>query len=104
MGELGTLILQALNQYAVYRGNTTTGSQRIALAKALQSLHSSIEGQPTLTVEVDVDASVIGSKELRGSCRQPRRNVSADYEKREQHSYIVPNSSHLDKAISRQFD
>ena len=68
--ELFQQLLATLNTYAAYNGNRTTGTQRIALAKALEALYSSVEGQPCLSIQVDVNASVIDSQKLRDNARE----------------------------------
>jgi hypothetical protein len=68
--ELFQQLLATLNTYAAYSGSRTTGTQRIALAKALEALYSSVEGQPSLSIQVDVNTSVIGSQKLRDDAMQ----------------------------------
>ena len=68
--ELFQQLLATLNTYVAYNGSHTTGTQRIALAKALEALYSSVEGQPSLTIQVDVNASVIDSQKLRDNARE----------------------------------
>ena len=71
--QLFQQLLATLNTYAAYNGSGPTGTQRIALAKALEALYSSAEGHPELTVQVDVDALVINSQRLRDNAREARR-------------------------------
>lgn len=68
--ELFQQLLATLNTYAAYNGNRTTGTQRIALAKALEALYSSVEGYPSLAIQVDVSASVIDSQKLRDNAKE----------------------------------
>lgn len=68
--ELFQQLLATLNTYAAFNGNGPTGTQRISLAKALEALYSSVEGQPSLSIQVDVNASVIDSQKLRDNARE----------------------------------
>ncbi|PHN70086.1 hypothetical protein AO286_03085 [Pseudomonas syringae] len=62
--ELFQMILNTLNSYASYNGNTTTGLQRIEIAKACEALYASVEGNPKAVVDLGVNQAVIASQEL----------------------------------------
>ena len=52
--------LSLLNRYtAMQDGVVVTASQRIALARALEALYSACDGAPSLSIQVDVSASLI---------------------------------------------
>lgn len=71
--ELFRQLLSTLNTYAAYNGSGTTGTQRIALAKALQALYSSVEGYPSLSIQVDINGSVIDPQRLTEKAREAVR-------------------------------
>jgi hypothetical protein len=76
--QLFQQLLATLNTYAAYNGSGPTGTQRIALAKTLEALYSSIEGQPSLTVQVDVNSLVISSQGLREANSPARKQYKPD--------------------------
>ncbi|QQN19898.1 hypothetical protein ACKUFS_10320 [Pseudomonas cannabina] len=62
--ELFQMILNTLNSYASYNGNTTTGSQRIEIAKVCEALYASVEGNAKAVVGLDDNRAVVASQKL----------------------------------------